>query len=196
VPLLGLTLVNTGVTVMFEVAPSAMPVALACAMICVVPDPMVAAVDTVPPVLAAFVPVWAYVNVEPVPTPVMLNTPLNDVFVTPPMPTISPGVSVEATDAVAVTVTTLLDREIELIENVVGLTLVPLLGIVSVDGRDSTFAVFGVRLNVVELFIRIWAALGDVCLTVNGRPGPVVVDGKLTNCHVDCSTLTPTVTGR
>jgi hypothetical protein len=112
-PLFGETAPNTGETVMFAVAPKAMPVELAWAMSCVVPEPMVAAVDTVPALLAAFAPVCAYVNVVPVPTPVIVNTPLKDVSVTPEIPTIFPTANVEA--VLVVTVTTLLDLEIALI---------------------------------------------------------------------------------
>src|SRR4051794_39996892 len=116
-------------------------------MICVVPEPMVAAVETLPPLLAAFAPACVYVKVLLVPTPVLVNTPLNDVFVPPETATICPVVTVAV--VAVVTVTTPLVREMELIVNVDGLAPMPLSGIVNVAGNATTFAVFGVMLKVV-----------------------------------------------
>ena len=154
---------------------------------------MVAAVEADPPLLVVPGPLWLYVNVVAV-TPVIVTTPLNELSVTPLIPTIWPVVRPAADATVAVTVVP--DRVIELIAYAGGLTLVPLLGMVNVAGKEKTLALSGVRLNVVELFIRIFVPTGDVCLTVKDTAGPLMGEDVFTNCQVDCSISAPTVTGR
>jgi hypothetical protein len=144
-------------------------------------------------VLVAFGPAWLNVNVVE-PDPVIVNTPLNEVSVTPLIPTICPVLRLAAVDRV--TVTTLLARETPVIEYVVGLTVLPLLGIANDAGKDNTLGRSGVRLNVVALFMRMPEPAAEVCRTVKLNPGPVVVEGVLRNCQVDCSMSAPTVTGR
>src|SRR6478752_5678831 len=77
-----------------------------------------------------------------------------------------------------------------------GKTPVALFAILTVDGSVNTFEVFGVRLKLVRLFIRMLDPIGDVWCTSKVNVGPEVVAGKLTILHSDCSTSTPLVMDR
>ena len=71
-----------------------------------------------------------------------------------------------------------------------------LFGMVSVAGKVTTLAVFGVRLNVVLLFMRRPVPADDVWRTLKLNVGPLMLVGKLKSCQLDCATFVPTVTGR
>ena len=92
-----------------------------------------------------------------------------------------------------VTVTTLLDLEIALMENDGS---VRLFGIVSVAGRERIFAKTGLMENVVSLLMRMLLPLLEDWRTLNANVGPLVLDGVLWKVQLDCATFVPTVTGR